>query len=340
MCHVANTSSSFNFDVTVFSTVDVLKGKMWRPWSTALFDAAQELFFGKALERICNRSSEKVICQVSFADSEMARSNGHYRVIAYSGPEATQFGLYGDPSSDEWYRAWWRVATALEAFDTQGSQSYAKWAGQKACEVYTELLRNDPFFLSHPHEMLIPVCNVLPATDLILYVIVDFPAGTSPKLVNYSFPLPESFGKAFSGSPYNGSIILKGSWHDYGRGPTRDVQIYGLRELEFLYDEVRGESRTAAEADTLAIALYSPGQSDKDIPTKDAILGGVANISPHTDGHLLVKLTGGSIWSVSRSCQLSVGDDVVRAYDSNGTPELGDLTQNTWCPNPAFEGSW
>jgi hypothetical protein len=334
ICHVGETSNSLRYDVTVFSTVDVLQGKLRRAWSTALFDATQDLFYGTALGGTCHASSERIKCKVSFSDSEMARSWGrHYSVSSVPGMEK---GLYGDPSSDEWYRNWWGMSG--EKFEHSGSQGSAEWAGEKACELYLDALRHDPLSSLKPKDMPIPTCSVLVATDSIVYILVDFPASTTPKLLNYSDHLSETFGRVFSELPYKGIVTFKGSWRDYGDGPKRDMLSFQLRDLEFLFDEVHSGSRSAREADYLSV---SDGQSDKYTLTEHASLGWVVNVAPKSDGRSLVKLTGGSQWSVPQTCQLNVGDNLVLSYPPDGKYGFLNITQHVQCNSePEFVGSW
>jgi hypothetical protein len=338
MCHVGETSNSRRYDVTVFSTVDVLQGKLRRAWSTALFDATQDLFYGTALGRACSATSEEVYCRVFFSDSELARSwfGRHYRVSKVPGLKEH---LYGDPSSDEWYRAWWDMAVSDETFEHGGSQDSAEWAGEKACERYADALRQDPLSSLKPKDMPIPTCSVLVATDSVVYIQVDFPAHTTPKLVNYAYPLPETFGKVFSGLPYKGIVTFKGSWWDNEGVPTREVMSYDLRNLEFLYDEVHSGLRNATSASLLA--QVSDGQSDKYTLTKDASLGGVVSVTPRSDGRSLIKLTGGSQWSVPQTCQLNVGDQLVGGCLQGSKCALLNLTQGVQCHSESeFVGSW
>lgn len=125
MCHVGETSSNLSYyDITVFSTVDVLHGKLRRAWSTALFDAVQDLFYGTALDGVCQASFR---CRVSFSDSDMAKSwsGRRYRVRGDPNPATGEY-LHGDPSSDQWYRRWWNMAMFDETFEHSGSQGNAE----------------------------------------------------------------------------------------------------------------------------------------------------------------------------------------------------------------------
>jgi hypothetical protein len=340
MCHAAETSSISHYEVTVFSTVDVLQGKLRRAWSTALFDAAQDLFYGKSLGGICNKSSEGVLCQVFFADSEMVRSTARYKLFSVPKEDLKQTGLYGDPSSDEWYRAWWLLGFATETFSNPGSQSHAKWAAQKACELYKEALQDDSqSFGLKSREASMVTCSAIVATDATVYIQIDFPDGIPGILANFAFPLPETFGKLFSGLPYDGAVVMRVPWRN-SEGLTRDVESFGLSYLKFLYDEVHSGSRSATEASWLVLEHMHPGQRDKDVPTDRAILGGVVDVTPMSDGRLLVKGAGGSLWSVAKSCQFKVGDSLALAYDPAGKLELANMTQVTFCAGPDFVGAW
>lgn len=337
MCHIGETSNSLRYDVTVFSTVDVLQGKLRRAWSTALFDATQDLFYGTALNGACHASSERIKCIVSFSDSEMARSwGGHYKVRSVPGMEK---GLYGDPSSDEWYRTWWDIAISDETFERSGSQSTAQWAGAKACELYADALRHDPLSSLKPKDMPIPTCAVLVATDSVVYVQIDFPDSWGPMLGNYMEPLPITFGRVFSGLPYDGVVTFKGAWRDTQDGPKRVVRSFEFRDLEFLYDEVHSGLRSAAEAG--ARVQMSDGQSDKLTRTKDVSLGWVVSATPRWDERSLIKLTGGSQWSVLRACQPNVGDHLILVGQPGDKQDFLNLTQHVQCNSEAeFVSGW
>ena len=340
MCHVGEASKDLRYDVTVFSTVDVLQGKLRRAWSTALFDATQDLFYGTALGRACNASAEGVYCRVFFSDSEMARSWGGRHYMVSNVPGMGQF-LYGDPSSDKWYRSWWDMAISDETFEHAGAQGSAEWAGKQACEMYADALRHDPQFRQDPKGLPIPTCSVLLATNLVVFIQVDFPGpGMAASFGNYADPLPETFGEVFRQLPYKGIVTFRGSWMDMADGPMRVMKSYDLRNLEFLYEEVHSGLRSATEAsDHVQVSL---GQIDKYTLTKDAHdLGGVVNVTPRSDGRSLIKLTGGSQWSVLQTCQPNEGDILVLVVQPSGKLVFMNQTQDFKCaPKPEFVGSW
>jgi hypothetical protein len=341
MCHVKETSSRHSYDVTVFSTVDVLQGKLRRPWSTALFDATQDLFYGNALGGVCHRSStwttdEGMWCTVSFSDSEMARSWGrHYSVISL--PEMEK-GLYGDPSSDDWYRNWWGMS-GPETFDHGGSKEHATWAGKKACGMYEDAIRDairqDQLYSVKPAGMTIPTCTVFVATDSFVYIQID----NDGLFSDYISPLPMTFGKAFSDLPYDGTVTFKGAWHESKEGPGRFVRSWELPDLKFLYDEVHSGSRTESEASVSAHGEQS--WSLKYAINEKASLGWVVNVTPTAAGGSLVKLSGGSQWSVPHTCQLNVGDKLALSQPPVGKYGFQPITKGGQCNTEVeFVGSW
>jgi hypothetical protein len=339
MCHVSKTTTDERYEVDVFSAVDVLHGKFRRAWSSALFDSAQELFFGASVGGICNRSFDsRLSCEVLFSDSDMARSGLKYRLVNYPGQEAKAL-LYGEPSSDRWYQAWWDAAVAAETSTNDGSKWHAESVGRLSCEMYANSVRLDPLYHLRPADMPIPDCQVLLATDSFIYIQVDFPSTTSPALANYSTHLPETFGFAFSESAYSGSVILRGPWSNSNDGPWRTVYLYDLRNLTFLYDEVHSGMRSTEEAGIRAVQNASSGQNTHS-RSERAHIGQVVAVTSSPDGRLILKATGGALWSVPKSCDANVGDSLAPAYDSEGKDEIADLTQNIFCAGPTFIGTW
>lgn len=137
-------------------------------------------------------------------------------------------------------------------------------------------------------------------------------------------------------------MTFKGSWGDTTDGPKRIVRSYDLRDLEFFYDEVHSGLRTPSEA-SLEVQGF-PGQSDRFTLTHDVHLGGVVSVSlaPKPGGSggslWLVKLTGGSLWTVSGSCPPSVGDEFLLTEGEGGKYGLYSLPNCD--PDPVFVGSW
>lgn len=222
-----------------------------------------------------------------------------------------------------------------ETFEHGGSQGQAESIGKEACEMYAHASRQDRVLFDMPT----PTCSVLVATDSVVCILMDFPASATP-ILNYSDPLPETFGKAFSGLPYEGIVTFKTAWKDYGHGPTRDMMLYDLRDLEFLYDEVHSGLRDAAEVDAEGV---HEGQTDKYTRTKGAGRGRVVSVTPRSDGRSLIKLTEGSEWSVLQTCQPYVGDDLLlRSLDGSlDRLTFENYTHNVPCNSEVeFVGSW
>lgn len=342
MCHVGETSNSRSYQVSVFSTVDVLQGKLRRAWSTALFDATQDLFYGNALGGACHASStgEGRWCTVSFSDSEMARSwGGHYSVINL--PEMEK-GLYGDPSSDEWYRNWWGMS-GPETFDHGGSQEHATWAGKQACGMYEdairEEIRQDQLYSVKPAGMTIPTCTVFVATDSFVYIQID----NDGLFADYIRPLPMTFGQDFSGLPYDGTVTFKGAWFESKEGPARIVDSFDLPNLKFLYDEAHSGSRSETDARSRVSQYGQQSVSFKyaHALNEKASLGWVVNVTWTAPGRSLVKLSGGSEWTVPQTCQLNIGDELALNFPPESKYGFTQIRKGGQCITEVeFVGSW
>ena len=336
MCHVGETSNSRSYDVTVFSTVDVLQGKLRRAWSTALFDATQDLFYGNALGGACHGSltGESRWCTVSFSDSEMASWDRHYSVLSLPGMEKD---LYGDPSSDDWYRNWWGMSRPT--FDHGGSQEAATWAGKQACGMYEdairEEIRQDQLYSVKPAGMTIPTCTVFVATDSFVYIQID----NDGVFADYIRPLPMTFGQAFSGLPYDGTVTFKGAWFESKEGPARIVDSFDLPDLKFLYDEVHSGSRSEREASARVSGQQS--WSLKHALNEKASLGWVVNVTWTAPGRSLVKLSGGSEWTVPQTCQLNVGDELALNFPPGSKYGFTQIRKGGQCITEVeFVGGW
>jgi hypothetical protein len=327
MCHVGETSSKRRYDVTVFSTVDALQGKLRRAWSTALFDATQDLFYGNALGGVCHASStgERMWCAVSFSDSTIVRGwfGRHYSFI--NAPALKEL-LYGDPSSDEWYRTWWGMAMSRATFDHGGSQGNAEMAGRDACRMYEDAIR-DAIRQAHlyggaPAGITIPTCTMFVATASFVY----FQINDSGLDGDYLDPLPMTFGKAFSDLPYDGGVTFKGAWYESGEGPHRLIRSYNLSDLKFWYDEVHSGSPSKSDAPSEQSFSLKYALNEK------ASLGWVVNVTPTAAaGRSLIKLSGSSEWTVPQTCQLNVGDKLALSQPPAGKYGFVQITKDGQC---------
>lgn len=291
------------FELGVFSPTDVLEGKMRRAWSVALFEAAQELFFGGALNGTCQSPPEEEKqwfgCRLSVSDSYKAQHNDMHYVI---GPYLSF--LQGDPSSEEWYQKWWFTLLAGETFERAGSKNNAEWIGKEACESYREVVEQD-------HDLKVakfplPSCSLLLTTDSTVYIIIDFPDSGSPYTINYEVPLLKVFGKAFANTSYKGEVIFRSPWH--ASDSTRALWSYDLRWLGFLWEEANSGVRkpvapsgSRQEGQTELHSLSNGARSRH---------AAIVRIARAQDGRTVIDLTNGSSWYAMRAkeCGAKVGD--------------------------------
>jgi hypothetical protein len=299
-CMPAETPSPFEYKLTVFSTTDVLQGKMRRTWSVALFEAAQELFFGNALNGTCEsvlkESSNVSRCQLNVSDAYMSQRGERYQIVM---PvlDMLKGQLYGDPSSDDWYQMWWYAALLDQTFDHwAGSKRDAEGRANLACRVYLQKIQEDPEVRLLPNDIPVPECSLVLATDFSVYIAIDFPSFSAPGFVNYEEPLDEVFGASFADTPYEGAVVFRSPWKTFNGGNTsRCLWSYGLRELGFHWEELHSGVR----GDVLA-RPEPGGQTDRDSPTPGPSGGAIVKLSTAADGREVADLTNGSEWYLAQ----------------------------------------
>jgi len=344
------------YEFSVFSPTDVLEGNMRRAWSVALFEAAQELFFGGALNGTCQwnpagegdrGNNDKAPpwsgCELSISDSYKSQHGGMRYVVRETLDNKSW--LYGDPSSDEWYQKWWDWLLHWETFERSSGKSNAESIGKDACQSYREALGQDRDI--RVAKLPIPSCSVLLATDSSVYVMVDFPDWGSPYMINYEVPLLNVFGKAFANTSYKGDVIFRSPWGgslDAGTdesSATRTFWSYDLRWLEFLWEEANSGVRKAVAPS----GRRNDGQTKLHALSDGARSGDAAivRIAKAPDGRTVIDLTNGSSWYAirARECAAKVGDQTsalttreeglrLRLEGSSGACDLGATFAGAW----------
>ena len=305
------------YELSVFSPTDVLEGKMRRAWSTALFLTAQALFFDGALNGTCERSAEYrhwLGCQLDVTDSYLSQHNFYYGLSLWKIDENMIRVMAPDPSSDTWYRVWWRFLLNREEVSEPGFQSEgnAELRAESACRDY---LQATPEVRLH----LVPVtCSVLFATDSSAYAVVDFPDLLNAMTFDFPVSLLESFGQEFASSGYDGAVIFRSPWST-GASPTRVYEMYPLRSIAFWWEEVNSGVRDQFGAALLLSREAEPGQSVRDVfppDPKESVIRNAAifRILSDLNDNSMIDSTDGSEWSIPKEsqnrCRYNVGTKV------------------------------
>jgi hypothetical protein len=302
--------------VSVFSPTDVLEGKMRRAWSTALFQTAQALFFDGALSGACEASR----CDLHVSDASVSEEGLYYSLdslLCQTGL-AKRF-LGGNVASDDTYRWWWgfliggRKPRHPEYMSTGNAEMIAK----DACKDFKDEVREENALPEVREENALPVpgCTLMLATNSKVYVALDFPDWVYSSTANYDWLLPDTFGRAFDGTAYDGDVILKSPWPDAGE---RGYWMFGLDNLEFLWEEVHAGVRSGVDAGAKVMLDRTPGLQERHYPLNPEMevngFSAVVTMAPvpGTSG-VLLDLTNGSEWSVTNEdaaqCNLGVGTE-------------------------------
>jgi hypothetical protein len=193
------------YEVSLFSSKDVLQGDNRRAWSMALFQTMQEIALQNPLNGTCVETPK---CFFKISDAYLSQHHLHYRVLL---PQPNMFMLDSDPSSDDFYLGWWRVLLVGQESDRLGSKENAESVGKNACRDYVEAIAERFKLLNKP----IPACSVLLATESLLYIVVDFPdlfnwlVATPP---NNSDVLLGTIVRDFENTGYDGAVIFRSPW--------------------------------------------------------------------------------------------------------------------------------
>jgi hypothetical protein len=339
--------------VSIFSPTNVLGGNMRRAWSTALFQSFQALFFGGALNDACARIPPEVAhtpCEFRISDTSL--SNIYYQLDS---SQAVMFGesykaLQGDPASDDAYLAWWQ---SLEAGKTERHPEYlskgnAQWIAQDACKQFAHWIRGlDEAFPKA--QLSVPGCTVMLATNKSVYVVLDFPNFFDALVGNYRFELPDTFGKAFDGTAYQGQVVFRSPWNETG---NRTYNMYDLGGLELAWEENHAAGKDTALAMKLVFEAEENGVEGRKALTSGKHgtlrMSDVVRVAQvHGSGVVMADLSDGSEWSFPArfvpGCQLAVGTTVFEhAADPNSkSRSSATLDCHSWKSyQGTFTGGW
>jgi hypothetical protein len=343
MCVPKNTDLN-GYELSVFSPTDVLEGKLRRAWSVALFEAMQELYFDNTLGGVCHWKigATWLGCGFVISDSYLSQHNGRQYVVRISDEWTKSFPT--DVSSEDWYQAWWLVLLNRQTFNHSGTKDNATSEAQDACKQYLAALKKDPVARQAPDMMPVPSCSVLLATDSSVYSVVDFPNFDSAVLMDYDYPLLETFGQKFSGLPYEGAIIFRSPWWTKrsNDSPIRAFRSYDLSNLTFLWDESSSGVRQDVLVDVVGSSHY--GQTELHLYTKGSGGGAIVRMtSTNKDGRTLIDLTNGATWSVSNTdlakCSPHVGDNA-SVLPTEKETTLAFLGTPNCSLSATFAGAW
>jgi hypothetical protein len=290
------------------------------------------LFVDGALNSTCEESSngnkDWYGCQLDVSDSYLSQHNFYYGLLPNKVMKMVMQSI-PDPSSDIWYRTWWRFLLASEEVSDPRfrSKGNAQARTEEACKDY--LQANPDFGL---HLLPGPVsCSVLFVTDSSAYAVVEFPDLVNAIVSNHVETLPETFGRRFASSGYDGAVIFKSPWTT-GDSPKRVYHMYPLRSIAFSWEEANSGVRDMISASLDLFRERETGQADRDVfssapEVKDELQfrnAMVMKVVPVPEGGSLVDLTDGSEWSVPHEsqsrCHFDVGSEASIFSHSGGRP--------------------
>lgn len=305
------------YELRIFSPTNALEEKTRRAWSGVLFEIAQDLFYGEAMGGVCRfRSKASLGCQLDISDAFLSQNSSRYRIEPLP-PDLGGNALRGDPSSDDWYLHWWYLLKSGQESDYPGHRSNAEGLGQEACKNYLRSLGPRFSALNTP----LPSCAVMLTTDSDFYAAIELPS-----LLAYDAalldPLIESFGRAFSTTPYRGAVIFQTQWSaDDHSDANRVYVIYDLLNITLAWDELHSGSRDDAGATAYLMRSQNEGQTRRSSFFDRSSGGAVLRISSPGDRDTLVDITDGSEWAVPNDVAarcLAVGDTEMLLTDEKG----------------------
>ncbi len=313
--------------VSVFCPTDVLEGKMRRAWSTGLFQTFQGLFLGGALNGRCKYAEGSLsgMCEVQVSDSSM--SEVYYSVNSeYILAVAEMFQILpGDLASDDTYFASWETLLDGETrrHPDRWPKGNAESIADEACREFADKIREYDTVLPKLN-LPVPGCTVMLATHKSVYVVLDFPNFVYAAADNYTWELPDTFGKRFDGTDYDGQVIFRSPWTESGHRTYRTFDLRGL-ELSWQEGNAAGSAKDSGAAEVkLAVrlemsnGLMSHGVEDRNSPkignSFRITVSAAVRVTPVPGAdRVLVDLTDGSEWSIAEGdaarCGLTAGSD-------------------------------
>lgn len=306
---------------------------MRRAWSTALFQTAQALLFGGALNGACESTQsvatagELPMCELRVSDSSLSQYGLYYRV-SLTGAQGRIMALASDPASESTYERWWEVLEAGKTgrYPGRGSKGNAEQIAQDACKEFQKAFPESFGSMVGPA----PGCAVMLATDSSIYIVLDYPVALYAAAINNASPLLNAFGEWFDHTPYDGAVIFRTAWSDSG---NRLYRIYSLHDIEFWWEEAHSGVREKADAYDKLFFSGEEGQDDrhgfsaasgKAVSTLriSAVVRGTP--VPGSD-FVLVDLTDGSEWSFPAKappgCVLKPGTTLMEVGGGKSSPQ-------------------
>jgi hypothetical protein len=320
------------YDISIVSSNDVLEGNLRRAWSSSLFQLFEQVVMEKSLGGACGTSP---VCIITVSDARMSIHNLSYRIFLdkhlVESTQAQVETFHGTPLSEQWYLAWWEVLMANKESGYPGSEENARQIGLGACHDYLRALAKR----IEAQGKTPPNCAVMLATPTKVYISIEFDSLLSAVLISSSGDLPDTFGKAFSNTGYDGQVIIRSPYVSTVSGDARVYKIYPLRPLEFVYEEERGGLRTEAEGNFLLESRYSDdGQTSAQSlllvdPKYDGLIRFAAVFEFPNGGNdhsRLVDLTDGAEWRISDEtftrCGVTLGSELTTVAGRDQAPTL------------------
>lgn len=294
----------------------------------------------------------------------MAQHNLRYSTILLRAEDESPHQAYAE-FSDAWYVTHWRRLFTLKESDTPGSKENVTQLAKRACEDYIVALQNthNSEFSKRQEEniakeggvvlgtvkqtgdMKLPSCSVMLATDSTVYLALDFPDWASALNPANDEKLPPTVGRMFDNTGYDGQVLIRSSWATLGDSPFRVYYILPLRGIEFAYEEMESGLREEFDGGELLRTEFEANGQMKENTFEPSILANpaVVRYAPGAEGTMVVDMTDGSEWKVSKEsfdrCSLQQGDkiDVSTLLISggmasfNGPPVLSKQKAGQYC---------
>jgi hypothetical protein len=302
-------SLSGNLRINVFAAKNVFQTDLRRAWSSALFEAMQSIQKDKSQRDSCFVGSSK--CIIEIADSNMAESGLHYRLIL----DDDWIGAvksHGPDFSEDWYKLWWLELTLGKKADHSQSKESAESLAKIACDAYQK--ESEPW--AHAFNRQIPTCSAMVATDEALVIVIDYDDFMLALEEGNARYVLESIGKTLDDTAYKGTVIIRSPWMKRDDGSeTRIYKMYDLGGIEFAYEEFHSGTRSEVSAETLLSGDFRTiGQTDSNKFNDDASSQYIVREAPSPDGATFIDTSDGAEWKATAvsmaRCPFAVGNSV------------------------------